>query len=167
MQSHVLTINGVAFSWSANIQRSIAKDSTDAEVKAVLHCVNRLVSLRIFLTSCSFNDLIKRPITLFIDSTACIKVIRSNKVSSRTRHLDVAVNYSHEYIQFGYFKPCHISNTLNLSDLGTKALSGPVLHRHWNTMRGKRFYPDKSDPHGQYIHDMSYSALADLNANKR
>ena len=167
MEANILTINGVAYSWTANIQRGISKDSTEAEVRATFRCTVKIIALRNFLTSSAFFDLLQVPPTMFIDSTATIKVITSNKVSSRTRHLDVSVNFPHEYIQFGYYKPEYIHRSLNMADALTKATPAPVLSFHWDTMRGRRFYPPTTTPHGHYLSTMTDLALQHLNDNKK
>lgn len=99
MHCNVGTLNGFITFWYANIERSIAKYSTDVEIKAIFSTVHRLISsLPHFLASGAFHQLFDYSLTLYIDSQAAVKVITANKVASRTRYNDVAVNFPIEYI---------------------------------------------------------------------
>ena len=71
-QSENVTVNCVIVAWSSTTQRSIAKDSTDAEIKAVFHMIPRIISMRNFIVSSALHHLIPLPAPLFIDNTATI-----------------------------------------------------------------------------------------------
>ena len=166
MEAHVFLLNGVAYAWSSNVQRATAKDSTDAEIRSAFKTANAIVCHKNFLTSSSITCLLRKPMTLFLDSTATKKVIQANKVTSRTRHLDVPVNYTHEIYNNGYFQPEYVHRSLNLADALTKALPAQSFSRHWDIMRGLRFYPSKDTPHGKYLRDLTFSAITDFDETK-
>lgn len=166
MEATTFLINGVIYDWSSNIQQSIAKDSTDAEIRAAFKTVNKIVCHRNFFTSSSIHTLLHTPMTLFLDSTATSKVIKANKVTSRTRHLDVPVNYNHEVHDLSYFTPEYIHRSMNLADALTKPLAAPSLSKHWDIMRGLRFYPSSSTPHGKYLNDTQGMAIIDFDETK-
>ena len=151
MQSNNSFVNGVITSWTTNIQSFIAADSTDAELKAVFSTVKRLISFTHFLTSSSISSMTDKPITLFVNNKPAINVINQNKISNRTRHLDIPVTFSYEKLQQQYYTIRHIDTKMNAADDSTKPLTGPIHERHWSFSRGLRFYPSYETPHGKYV----------------
>ncbi len=150
MQANCALFNGSIVAWSTNIQSSIAADSTDAEIRALYTTIKRIVSLSHFLVSSDIQQILSSPITLYGDNQASINIITQNKISSRSRHLDIPVTYSYEQMTKKYFELRHIHSKLNAADASTKALSGPIMARHWNFLRGLRFIPSDSTSHGKY-----------------
>ena len=151
MQSNCGLFNRVLTSWQTNIQTTIAADSTDAELRSLYTTIKRIESFSHFLISSSIHQVTKHPITLLADNQASINIIVQNKISSRTRHLDIPVTYSYERLLKKYFNIQHINNKLNAADPSTKATSGPIQARHWNFLRGFRFFPQSTSSHGQYL----------------
>ncbi len=151
MQSNCSSLNGVVISWTTNIQSFIAADSTDAELKAIFCTVKKLISFAHFLTSSSVTFPTKQPITLFADNKPAINIVQQNKISNRSRHLDIPVTFSHEKLHQQYFNLCHIDSKLNAADTSTKPTTGPIHERHWSHMRGLRFYPSSETDHEAYL----------------
>ena len=141
MQTNCATYNGVMTSWSTNIQTNIAADSTDAEIHSIYSTIKRLISFSHFLTSSGFHYATQCPIHLFADNKAFINIIQQNKLSPQSRHLDIPVTFSFDYLQKKYFTIHHIKTKLNPADISTKPTSGPTNTRHWNFLRGHRFHP--------------------------
>ena len=112
MQSNKGLLNGVIVAWSTNIQTSIAADSTDAELKSIYSAVKKVTSLRHFLTSSSIHDLLQQPTIIYADNQAAINIIEQNKISDRSRHLDIPVTFSHEKYEQQYFRLTHIDTKL-------------------------------------------------------
>ena len=165
MQSHCGLFNGVITSWSTNIQTTIAADSTDAELRSLYCTIKRLISFSHFLTSSGFNAATPSPIHLYGDNKASINIIQQNKISPRSRHLDIPVTFSYDYLTKKYFSLHHINTKLNPADISTKPTSGPALSRHWNFLRGLRFHPPHHTPHASYL-TSSDTAITTLHSNK-
>ena len=151
MQSNCSLFNGTITSWSTNIQTTIAADPTDAELRSLYSTIKKIISFSHFLTSSSFTDAISSPIQLYADNNASINIIQQNKISPRSRHLDIPVTFSYEHLQKKYFLLDHINTKLNAADMSTKPTSGPALARHWNFLRGLRFHPPPSSIHKTYL----------------
>ena len=166
MQSNCGLFNGVVTSWGTNIQTSIASNSTDAEIRSIYTTTKKIVAFTHFLTSSAIQDICLQPITLYGDNTSSINIVRQNKISSRSRHLDIPVTYSYENLERQYFTLKHIDRKLNAADISTKSTSGPIVSRHWNFLRGLRFYPPAKTDHGRYL-TTSNEALAHVQTNKR
>ena len=151
MQSNKTTLNGVIVDWSSNVQSKVAADSTDAEVTALYATCRKAVALRHFLASGQFPSDLMPPIIIFADNEAVIGLMKSNKLTYRSRHEDVPIAFCYENYLLGYYKIYHISHKLNAADASTKPLTGPILQRHWEFLRGFRFYPSSTTPHGSYL----------------
>ena len=119
-----------------------------------------------FLTSSHLQHALHCPITLYADDEASINIIKQNKTSSRSRHLDIPVTYSNEKLVRKYYTIHHINTKLNAADSSTKATSGPTHARHWNFLRGVRFYPPSSSHHMGYLRS-SKIAIEYIQTNKR
>ena len=150
-KSNWSSLNRVAISWTTNIQSFIAADSADAELKAIFWTVKKLISFSHFLTSSSITFPATQPITLFADNKPAINIVQQNKISNRSRHLDIPVTFSYEKLHQQYFTLCHIDSKLNAADTSTKPSTGPIHKRHWSHMRGLRFYPSPETQHGAYV----------------
>ena len=166
MQSNCGLFNGVVTSWGTNIQTSIASDSTDAEIRSIYTTTKKIVAFTHFLTSSAIHDICQQPVALYADNTSSINIVRQNKISSRSRHLDILVTYSYENSERQYFTLKHIDQKLNASDISTKYMSGPIISRHWNFLHGFRFYPSATTDHGRYLTTYN-EALAHIQTNKR
>ena len=166
MQSNCGLFNGVVTSWGTNIQTSIASDSTDAEIRSIYTTTKKIVAFTHFLTSSAIRDICQQPVTLYGDNISSINIIRQNKISSRSRHLDIPVTYSYENMERKYFTLQHIDRKLNAADISTKSTSGPIISRHWNFLRGLIFYPSAMTDHGRYL-TTNNEALAHIQTNKR
>ena len=165
MQSAVGLLNGVIVAWSCNIQSSIAADSTDAETKAIFHASKRACATKNFITSAKLDPIINTPPHIYVDNQATIGLIKSNKLTSRSRHLDIPIAFAHDRLTLGYYTIGHIPSKLNAADSSTKACTGPIHQRHWEFLRGFRFYPPENTDHGKYLRTPS-NALKHVGTGK-
>ena len=159
IQSNCGLFNGVITAWSTNIQTSIAADSTDAELRALYSTIKRVVSFNHFLISSNIRQYLSSPIQIYADNQASINIITQNKISSRSRHLDIPVTFSYENLTKKYFTLDHINSKLNAADISTKATSAPILIRHWAFLRGIRFIPDVTTDHDQYCVSSDHATI--------
>lgn len=99
----------------------------------------KITSFRNFLTSSNITPLLVKPFTMMIDSAPAIQVMKSQRIISRSRHLDIPIHYSHEYLEYNHYCSQHIDRRLNLADMMTKPLSDTSISNHWDAVRGKLF----------------------------
>ena len=165
MQSDVGLLNGSITFWTCNIQLSIAADSTDAETKAIFHVSKHATSFKHFLTSAQVDNILNTPPQIYADNKATIGLIQTNKLTFRSRHLDIPIAFAHDRLTLGYFTIEHIPRKLNAADTSTKSCTGPVHQRHWKFLRGYRFYPATTTAHGKYLHTAE-NALKALSTGK-
>lgn len=165
MQAYVGLLNNVITAWSSNIQSSIAADSTDAETKAIFHVSKRATSFRNFIASTPMDDTLNAPPHIYVDNTATIGLIKTNKLTLRSCHLDIPIAFTYDRYILGYYTVGHIGTKLNAADTSTKPCTGPTHQRHWEMLRGLRFYPPADTPHGKYLHTTT-DALTVLSTGK-
>ena len=151
MQSNITTLNGVAIDWACNIQSKVAADSTLAEITALYSTCRKAIVLHHFLTTGIFHTNVMKPIIIFADNEAAIGLLKSNKLTYRSRHEDVPIAFCYENYLLGYYKFHHISTKLNAADTSTKPSTGPIMQRHWKFLHSLRFYPSLSTPRGLYL----------------
>ena len=166
MQSNCSLYNGTITSWSTNVQTSIAADSTDAELRSLYCTTKKIISFSHFLTSSGLHKAHPSPIQLYADNKPSINIVQQNKISPRSRHLDIPVTFTYEKLQQKYFTLNHLNTKLNAADMSTKATSGPAIKRHWNFLRGLRNYPPPDTSHSTYLYS-SQAATTTLSSNKR
>ena len=104
MQSHIATLNGVAIDWTSNIQTKIAADSTDAEVLALYSTCRKAISFQHFSASGNFPPDLIKPIIIFSDNEAAVGLMKSNKLTYRSRHEDVPIAFCYENFLLGTYK---------------------------------------------------------------
>ncbi len=107
--------------------------------------------MRNFISSANFDPAINTPPHIYTDNTATLGLVKTNKLTFRSRYLDVPIAFTHDRYILGYFTIDHIPRKLNAADTSTKACTGPTHQRHWEFLRGFRFYPSATTPHGQYL----------------
>ena len=66
-----------------------------------------------------------------MDNQATIELIKTNKITSRSRHLDIPIAFAHDQFILVYYTIEHILTKLNTADLSIKATTGPFYQRHW------------------------------------
>ena len=76
VQSNCGLFNGVVTSWGTNIQTSIASDFTGAEIRSIYTTTKKIVAFTHFLTSSAIHDICRQPVTLYVDNTSSINIVR-------------------------------------------------------------------------------------------
>ncbi len=156
MQAKVITYNGVVIDWNCNIQAKVATNSTNVEFLAISAACCKSLVLHNFLTSGNFLSDILKPIVIFANNEGAIDLLKTNKLTYyRSRHEDEPIAFSHENYILGYYNFYNISTKLNAADTSTKSTTGPALQHNWEFLRGLRFYPTSSTPHGLYLRTTS------------
>ena len=79
------------------------------------------------------------PVTmaLFVDSSSAIAMMKNEKDSKQTRHIQRRVHFVRAARVDGTIQPLKIPGTENPSDIGTKNLGGPPFHTFHNLLHVK------------------------------
>ena len=136
-----------------------------AETKAMFQVSKRACAFKKFLTSANLDPIINTLPHIYTDNRATIGLIKSNKLTFPSRHLDIPIAFTHEQYTLGFYTINHIASKLNAADTSIKACTGPIHQHHGQFIRGYRFCPSDDTPHGKYIRFPS-TALIVLSTGK-
>lgn len=64
------------------------------------------------------------PVPIETDSQSCIKMIKSEKFSNKTKHIDVRYHFVKDMLQEGIIELKYCPTEYNVADLFTKPLAG-------------------------------------------
>lgn len=128
-------------SWSSKRQDVIAISTTESEFYALAETVREIKWLRSLLAD--FKIVAQKPITIFIDSQSCIKMIENEKFSNRTKHIDVRYKFAKDEITKGNIKLVYVPTETNIADMLTKPLAGTKIKSLRNLSNIKD--PDMND----------------------
>lgn len=123
------TLFGVAIHWKAVTQPVCAAHSMDSEVRTFYLGTKIAQTLRPIFYNLGIH-FIDKPTPIYEDSQPIIDIIRSNHITSRVKHIPVPIHYMHVQFTQLTFAPVKINTTIQHPDIGTKAISGPLLECH-------------------------------------
>jgi len=107
---------------------------------------------------------IKDATTVYEDSQPTIDIVQANHLTTRVKHIAVPIAYIHEQYVLLTVKPEKLLGRLQPADMGTKALPGPQVDRHFEYASGARFYPPAGSEHYKlmelHLYDVQYRSEA-------
>lgn len=128
---YVMMYNGGPVSWCSRRQPLVTLSSTEAEfVSAAEACK---VTLYVKQVIEELND-VKLKIVFKIDNTSAMKLISSNTLNRRTKHIDTRYHFILEKYQKGIFELEHCQSDMQTADLLTKPLHKGKFMEHRNTL---------------------------------
>jgi dsRNA-specific ribonuclease len=79
--------------WASNKQKTVATSSVEAEYIAAATCVAQLKFVRTLI-----EELLERKIkvTLHMDNTSAIRMIKSGQLSTNSHHIDIKFQFVHD-----------------------------------------------------------------------
>ena len=150
ISSLIFTLLGTAFHWKVQCQPTVALHSTDSEIRGFYAGVKIIDYLRPLLAALGAPVHIATPTGAtpgYEDNQPTIDVIKAGKVTSRVKHIAVPVAYLNEKYDQYVAEPQCINTKIQPADMGTKPVSGPLLHDHFWNIRGATFYPPITSKH--------------------
>ena len=110
-------------SWRTKKQKTVSKSSAEAEYRSMSSTASELVWVEGLLKDLDLP--VNLPIKLFCDNTSAEHIAQNPVFHERTKHLNRDCHYVREQIMSGFIQTSHVSSSLQLADILTKALSGP------------------------------------------
>ena len=124
---YVFLFNGSAVSWCCRKQSCVSLSSTEAEYIALTEaCKEVKWFLQLFA---DLNHPIKDPITIWEDNQSCLKLIDSEKINCRTKHIDIKFHFIRDYAEHKIVRFKYCASEEMVADLLTKPLSSPRLKK--------------------------------------
>jgi transposase InsO family protein len=137
---YLFTLAGGAISWKSKKQDSVALSSMESEYIAASEAVKEGVWLKEFLASLKIVESASKPVTIYCDNQAAMKVSRDPKFHSKSKHIEAKYHYIRDVINRLKFVQLEYLPSVNMvADPLTKSLSQEVFCRHVNDMGLRKF----------------------------
>lgn len=95
---YLFTIAGGAISWRSKKQDSVAMSSMEAEYIAASEAAKEAVWLKEFLSTLKIIDSARKPVMVYCDNQAAIKVSRHPRFHSKSKHIEGRYHYIRDVI---------------------------------------------------------------------
>ena len=135
---YLLYIYGSLADGASFVPNPVAMSSAQAEYNACAFAT--IMGLHVVQVFNKFhNTHADSPVTmaLFVDSSSAIAMMKNEKDSKQTRHIQRRVHFVRAARVDGTIQPLKIPGTENPSDIGTKNLGGPPFHTFHNLLHVK------------------------------
>lgn len=118
---YVFFLHGGLVSWACRKQTCVALSSTEAEFVALSEACQEAFWLKRLLNDMQQN--ITTAITIYEDNQSCLNLIKEEKLSNRTKHIDTRYIFVKDYIDKGIITCEYCPTEKMLADLLTKPLA--------------------------------------------
>ena len=115
----VFLLNGGAVSWRSKLQSSVAKSSVEAEYMAASDAVAEALWMRTLLADFGLTDV---KVQMWGDNEGALSMMRNQRVSNRTKHIDVRYHFVRERVESGEIVYGQVPSAANRADGLTKAV---------------------------------------------
>lgn len=119
------SINGGAISWCCRKQDLVTLSSTEAEYVALTETCKETMWLKRLMQF--FNISNDSKVVIFTDSQSCLKMIKNDKFSNRTKHIDTKYHFTKNLVSKGEIVLQYVETENNVADMFTKPLGSVKL----------------------------------------
>ena len=158
-----ITMLGVSVHFKVKKSTSVLPETTSAEVYASFRGSKYLQPIVSIVRQ--MGIIVEEPVQTHIDNQATVCIIASERMTPRSRHLDIPIAYLHERKHRGDIGENQITTHVQMADIGTKQLVPMVFKRQRNWLCGHRFYPPEGTAHykllGLQFYEKSYVHIRD------
>jgi hypothetical protein len=134
ISGNIIKLSSSTISWRSKKQKSVSTSTAEAEYQAL-----SLASKQLIWTAEAIKELTKRlektPI-IYCDNKAAIDIAVNQKISDRSKHIDVHFHFIREQIERNKLFLLPVASADNLSDICTKGLPGPTFSNLANKILG-------------------------------
>jgi len=110
-------------SWKSKKQSRISKSSTESEYRAMSTACSEIIWLRGLLAELGYPQTDATP--LYADNTSAIQIATNPVFHERTKHIEVDCHFIRDAFDSHVISLPHITSTLQLADIFTKAVPRP------------------------------------------
>ena len=132
----VIYLNGCPLAWRSKQQNSVMLSSTEAEYVAVSEVAMEIICISKLM---EFMDLkCKYSIVAHVNNMGAIYMTNTDRMGSRTKHIDTRYHYVRNYIKDGILNVMFVQLADNKANLFTKNLGIDDFKRHTRGMFSSR-----------------------------
>ncbi len=129
----VIFVNGGVCSWTCKKQECVAISSAEAEFVALSSACQEVSWLKRLLQD--FNQEDNVPITMYEDNQSCLEIIKEEKLSNATKHIDTRIHFVKDYVVKGIVSCEYCPTAEMVADLLSKPLAA-VKHNQFRKSCG-------------------------------
>ena len=119
------SLNGGAISWCSRKQDIVSLSSTEAEYIALTECCKELTWIRMVCKQ--FDIDVPNAVDVLTDSQSSMKLIKNQKFSNRTKHIDTKYHYVRQLADSGDIALKYCQTDVNIADMLTKPLGSTKI----------------------------------------
>ncbi len=123
----LLILNNGPVAWTSRRQHCTTLSTTEAEYVAACEATKETVWMRNLLCHIGLGQ--SKPTVLFCDNQSAIRLVHNPEFHKRTKHIDVQFHFIREKQVDGTIHVQYISTDMQLADVFTKPLHGPLFER--------------------------------------
>ena len=124
---YIILVNGVPVAWRAKSQKCVSLSSSEAEFYACVEAVKEVPFIAQILVFMGVN--VRLPVDVRIDNVGAMFMSENVTSTPRTRHMDARYWWITDLQESGLIKVSFVPTKDNLSDIGTKNVTGDVFDR--------------------------------------
>ncbi|XP_050111865.1 uncharacterized mitochondrial protein AtMg00810-like [Malus sylvestris] len=120
-------------SWQSKKQSSVSRSSTEAEYKALAHCVADMAWIHLLLKD--LHQFLSYPPLLHCDNLSALALCANPVFHTRIKHLDTDFHFVCEKVQKKDLLVQYVPTEDQTADVFTKGLHGPAFYKHCCNLR--------------------------------
>ncbi|XP_059221638.1 uncharacterized protein LOC131996193 [Stomoxys calcitrans] len=122
---YVFQINGGSISWACRKQTCVSLSSTEAEFISLSEACKEAIWLRRLLSDMKIIQ--TSPTIIYEDNQSCLKLIKEEKLSNRTKHIDTKLHFVKDHIKKKDVECNYCPTESMVADIMTKPLKPPLF----------------------------------------
>ena len=130
----IIRLYGNLIFWKTHKQNNVTKSSTFTEYTVMSEAVTEILFIRNLLIE-SFDVKFERPIKLYEDNSAAVKIGKYGNFTKNSKHIEVQYHYINENYENGTMDIVKIDTSLNLADMLTKSLDKTKFVKNRNALK--------------------------------
>lgn len=117
----IFQMNGGSVNWSCKKQTCVSLSSTEAEFIALSEACKEALWLRELLNDMMLKQ--SKPTIIYEDNQSCLRMIKNEKLSNRTKHIDTKIYFVKDHIKSNHIQCIYCPTEDMLADMLTKPLT--------------------------------------------
>jgi hypothetical protein len=113
-------------------ETTVSHSSTESELKALDELVRVIIHTRNLLSFIGYPQ--EEPTVVHIDNNSAIELCKTLRTTSKTRHVNVVINFIREQINARVVRLLFVPTLDNVADIFTKPLARELYTKHQNTL---------------------------------
>jgi len=113
-------------------ETTVSHSSTEAELKALDEIVRVIIHVRNLLSFIGYKQSL--PTVVHIDNKSAIELCKTLRTTSKTRHINIVINFIREQINLGVVRLLFVPTLDNVADILTKPLARELYTKHQATL---------------------------------